>query len=136
MTSVRSTGGRPPAGTCQLVSAMIDSTCRSSVSVNFSPRPENTLMPLSSNGLCDALITRPASKPMRARHVGGRRRRDHAGGRDRAALGVNAARQLALDPVARLARVAADDEPERRAPPVAWGRIARTSAAPSRATVS
>ena len=45
-------------------SAMIDSTCRSSVSVNFSPRPENTLMPLSSNGLCDALITSPASKPI------------------------------------------------------------------------
>ena len=63
MTSVRSTAGSPPAGTCQLVSAMIDSTWRSSVSVNFSPRPENTLMPLSSNGLCDALMTSPASKP-------------------------------------------------------------------------
>ena len=30
------------------------------VSVNFSPAPENTLMPLSSNGLCDAEITTPA----------------------------------------------------------------------------
>jgi len=29
----------------------------------FSPRPEKTLMPLSSNGLCDALMTSPASKP-------------------------------------------------------------------------
>src|SRR5437764_2762679 len=42
---------------------MIASTCCSSTSVNFSPRPENTLMPLSSNGLWDALITSPASNP-------------------------------------------------------------------------
>ena len=33
-------------------------------SVNFSPRPENTLMPLSSNGLCDAEITMPASNAL------------------------------------------------------------------------
>jgi hypothetical protein len=63
-TPVRSTGGSDPAGTCHDESAMIASTRRSSVSVNFSPRPENTLMPLSSNGLCDALITSPASYPM------------------------------------------------------------------------
>ena len=44
---------------------MIDSTCCSSCSVNFSPAPENTLMPLSSNGLCDAEITTPALYPMR-----------------------------------------------------------------------
>ena len=43
-------------------SATIASTSRSSASVNFSPRPEKTLMPLSSNGLCDAEITMPASK--------------------------------------------------------------------------
>ena len=30
-------------------------------SVNFSPLPENTLMPLSANGLCDAEITTPRS---------------------------------------------------------------------------
>src|SRR5262249_55500244 len=30
---------------------------------NFSPWPENTLIPLSSNGLCEAEITTPASKP-------------------------------------------------------------------------
>ena len=33
--------------------------------MNFSPAPENTLMPLSSNGLCDAEITTPAVYPMR-----------------------------------------------------------------------
>ncbi len=64
MTSVCSTGGSPPPpGTDQLESATIASTRASSASVNFSPRPENTLMPLSSNGLWDALITSPASKP-------------------------------------------------------------------------
>ena len=42
-------------------SATIASTSRSTRSVNFSPLPENTLMPLSSNGLCDAEITTPAS---------------------------------------------------------------------------
>ena len=31
------------------------------VSLNFSPRPENTLMPLSWNGLCEAEMTSPAS---------------------------------------------------------------------------
>ena len=40
---------------------MIASTSRSTLSVNFSPRPEKTLMPLSSNGLCEAEITTPAS---------------------------------------------------------------------------
>jgi hypothetical protein len=41
------------------------STCDSSASVNFSPAPEKTLMPLSSNGLCDAEITTPAVYDMR-----------------------------------------------------------------------
>ena len=35
----------------------IASTCRSSVSVEILPGPENTLMPLSSKGLCEAEIT-------------------------------------------------------------------------------
>ena len=43
---------------------MIASTSPSSASVNFSPAPENTLMPLSSNGLWDAEITTPAVKPL------------------------------------------------------------------------
>ena len=46
---------------CQDGSATIASTSRSTRSVNFSPRPENTLMPLSSNGLCEAEMTTPAS---------------------------------------------------------------------------
>ena len=45
-------------------SATIASTWASSASVNFSPAPENTLMPLSSNGLCEAEITTPAVKPL------------------------------------------------------------------------
>ena len=66
---VADTSWQEPAGaaepvTCQLASWMIVSTSRSSDSVNFSPRPENTLMPLSSKGLCDAEITSPASKPI------------------------------------------------------------------------
>ena len=44
---------------------MIDSTSASSRSVNFSPFPENTLMPLSSKGLCEAEMTTPAVKPIR-----------------------------------------------------------------------
>ena len=62
--SVLSTGASAEPDTLQDVSWMIASTSRSSVSVNFSPLPEKTLMPLSSNGLCDAEITRPASKPI------------------------------------------------------------------------
>ena len=56
-------GGLRRRARCQDESATIASTSRSTRSVNFSPRPENTLMPLSSNGLCDAEITTPASKP-------------------------------------------------------------------------
>ena len=61
MTFVRSKRAAADAGTDQSLRAMIASTSRSSVSVNFSPFPENTLMPLSSNGLWDAEITMPAS---------------------------------------------------------------------------
>ena len=49
----------------------------------------------------------------RPRDVGDRRRRHDAGAREQRALGAHAARELALDPFARLARVAADDELER-----------------------
>ena len=56
------TSAEPP--TVQLRSATIASTSRSSASVNFSPWPENTLMPLSWNGLWDAEMTMPASKPI------------------------------------------------------------------------
>ena len=61
MTFVWSKLAVADAGTAQSLRAMIASTSRSSVSVNFSPFPENTLMPLSSNGLCEAEITMPAS---------------------------------------------------------------------------
>ena len=47
-----------------------------SASVNFSPRPENTLMPLSWNGLCEAEITMPGVEAHLARDVGDRRRRE------------------------------------------------------------
>ena len=49
------------------------------------------------------------------------------------AFRADPARQLPLDPVARLARVAADDEPQLAGRSL---RMARTSAAPSLATVS
>src|SRR5581483_1563009 len=60
---------RSSCGTCagspgcavQDGSARMASTSRSTRSVNFSPRPENTLMPLSPYGLCDAEMTTPAS---------------------------------------------------------------------------
>ena len=47
------------------------SSIRSSVaSGSFSPRPSKNLMPLSGAGLCDALITAPATKPsVRARYA-------------------------------------------------------------------
>jgi hypothetical protein len=64
MTSVLSTGASAEPPTDQLRSWTIASTSRSSVSVNFSPLPENTLIPLSSKGLCDAEMTRPASNPI------------------------------------------------------------------------
>ena len=80
-------------------SAMIASTCASSVSVNFSPSPENTLMPLSSNGLWDAEITTPASNPSRGVRYAIAGRRDHA--RARSALAPSeprTPRQLLFDP--------------------------------------
>ncbi len=49
---------------------MMASTSRSTTSVNFSPLPENTLMPLSSYGLCEAEMTTPASYvPVRVRNA-------------------------------------------------------------------
>ena len=42
---------------------MMASTSASRASVNFSPPPEKTLMPLSWNGLWEAEMTRPAAKP-------------------------------------------------------------------------
>ena len=69
-------------------------------------------MPLSSNGLCEALITRPASNPIAARDVGDGGSRDHLGGRDCRPLGVDAARELSLDPLARFSRVAPDQKSE------------------------
>jgi hypothetical protein len=50
------------AGTRQPESAIMVSTVRSCASPNFSPLPENTLMPLSVYGLCDADSTTPRSK--------------------------------------------------------------------------
>ena len=123
------------------MSAMIDSTCRSSVSVNFSPRPENTLMPLSSNGLCEALMTSPASKPSaRVMYAV-------------AGVGITPALVIAApsawtprpssrsiqSPDSRVSRPMMNRS-GRSASPAApspvEGRIARTSAAPRRATVS
>ncbi len=67
---LRRDGAAPrPAAAFHDGSATIASTARSTDSVNFSPRPENTLMPLSSNGLCDAEITMPASYPERVRYA-------------------------------------------------------------------
>ena len=71
----------------------------------------------------------------RARHVGCRRRRDHARAGDRGPLRMHAAPKLAFDPVARFTRVAPDDEAQ-RASTRPSNAMARTSAAPSRATVS
>ena len=47
----------------QFARALCEGTIKAPV--NFSPAPENTLMPLSSNGLCDAEITTPAVYPIR-----------------------------------------------------------------------
>ena len=80
--------------------------------MNFSPFPENTLMPLSSNGLCDAEITTPASKEL-ARQIRHRRRRHDAGARHLRPFADRAVRELGLDPGARLARVAADEQMRR-----------------------
>ena len=101
-----STGRDDSPGTDQDESAMIDSTCRSSVSVNFSPAPENTLMPLSSKGLCEAEMTTPAEIPQTWSEIGNCGRRHHTGARERAALTLNAEREFLLDPGPRLTRVA------------------------------
>ena len=47
VSTARRTSSAGPGAGCHVGLAMMDSTCRSSVSVNFSPVPENTLMPLS-----------------------------------------------------------------------------------------
>ena len=79
----------------------------------------------------------PGIERHRRRHVGDGRRRDDAGARHARAFRARAARQLLFDPRARLARVAADHEPQRTLSffPSIDGRMARTSAAPRRATV-
>src|SRR5688572_24956475 len=110
------------------------STSRSSTSVNFSPRPENTLMPLSSNGLCDAEITMPASKSIsRATYA-------------TAGVGMTpplvrcppaepiprASSRSIHSPDSRVSRPTMN----RTSPAGRWWERVRTSAAPSRATVS
>ena len=105
----RAPASASPGGTRQDASATIASTCRSSSSVNFSPPPENTLMPLSSNGLCDAEMTTPRVKSLAAREVRDGRRRHDAGAHDVRAARARAVRELPLDPVARFARVASDE---------------------------
>jgi hypothetical protein len=52
-------------------------------------------------------------EPHGSRDIGDRRRRNDAGRRDLRPGGVDAARQLALDPLARLPRVASDENPQR-----------------------
>ena len=70
--------GASPPGTVHEGRRRSPRSPASSRSVNFSPAPENTLMPLSSNGLCDAEMTTPASNALLAGQVGDRRRRDDA----------------------------------------------------------
>src|SRR5262245_31879560 len=63
-------------------------------------------------GIVRCADDQPRVEAERAGDVRDGRRRDHASGRYRRALCVHAASELALDPVPRLARVAADDEPK------------------------
>ena len=95
-------------------------------------------MPLSSNGLCEARDHDAGVVAQRARQVGDGRRRDDAGARDRRALRrATPCAELALDPLAGLAGVAADQERSGAAASRRQSRrSARTSAAPSRATVA
>ena len=89
---------------------MIDSTCSFELSVNFSPAPENTLMPLSSNGLCEAEMTTPAVYPMRGvRYAMAGVGMMPAPVSD-AALARDAKGELALDPGTGFTRVAAGQE--------------------------
>ena len=104
---------------------------RSCASPNFSPLPENTLMPLSVYGLCDADSTTPRSKSSA-------RVRNATPGVGitpalvtRRALAGRAARELARDPLARLARVAADDRAAPAASAAACGRARRRAGRPS-----
>ena len=125
---------------------MMASTSASSASVNFSPPPENTLMPLSWNGLWDAEMTRPAAKPwLRVRCA-------------TAGVGMTPAlttvAPAAVAPTARsrsmlltgLARVAAHQQPrragaprqrlhERHAEPADGPRVERRRAGPAADTI-
>ena len=59
----------------------------------------------------------PRVEAHRARHIGDGGRRDHAGGRDRGSFGVHAPPELAFDPLAGFAGVAADEESGADVPP-------------------
>src|SRR5215470_11561624 len=100
-------------------------------SVNFSPFPENTLMPLSSNGLCDAEITIPRSYPAdRVRYatpgVGTTPALVTCAPSPAAPCASSASIQAPDSRVSRPTRILGDDEP---------CGSARTTAAPSRRTV-
>ena len=79
--SISATGLAASPGTDHDESAMIDSTWRSRVSGISSPSPENTLMPLSSKGLCEAEMTTPAEYPQPRCQIGNRRRGHHTSAR-------------------------------------------------------
>jgi hypothetical protein len=89
---------------------MIDSTCCSSVSVNFSPAPEKTFDAV----VLERIVRRGDDHARRIAHtrreVRDRRRRDDSRARQRAALAANAESQLTLDPRSRLTRIPPGEE--------------------------
>jgi hypothetical protein len=130
-TSSAATWASAEGGTAHPWAATMASTSRSSSGVNFSPRPENTLIPLSWKGLCEAEMTMPASKSIS--------RVTYA----MAGVGMTPALVTVApaDP-APLASSRSIHSPDSRVsrPTIIWSgasatRIARTSAAPRRATV-
>ena len=134
-TSVRSTGGSAAAGDLPARSAMIASTCALERLGELLAAAREHLDAVVLERIVRRGDHEPGVEAHRARDVGDRRRRDDAGAGDRRPFRVHAAAELALDPVAGFARVAADEEAQRPRLRSA-ARIARTSAAPSRATVS
>ncbi len=106
------------------------STSASACSSNFCPRPEKTLMPLSSYGLCDAEMTTPTSNPCWRVSTA------------TAGVGMTPTERtsppIALTPRARARSIQNPDSRVSRPTSTLTGvsrRSVRTSAAPSRITV-
>ena len=111
------TGRRVAARSCQSGRRRSSRRAARASSVNFSPRAREDLDAVVLERVVRSRDHRAERDVRRAREIGDGRRRQHTDGLTVAPLARRAVRELAFDPVARLARIAADQQMRAARPP-------------------